>query len=204
MPAYSTEQIRNIALVGHSGAGKTGLFEVLLHAGGALPTAGTVERGTTVSDFDPMERERQHSIQTALASIDHGGVHINLVDTPGYPDFLGPTLAVLGAVETCAVVVNAAIGIEHSTVRLMEYAKARRLCRLPIVQKIDHAEADLELLVEQLREAFATNACQSTCPRKGARKSSTVSSIRRVSRIFRRWSMRTSASSTRSSRSTKT
>ena len=166
MPAYRTEHIRNIALVGHSGAGKTTLFEALLHAGGTLQTAGSVERGTTVSDYDPMEKERQHSIQSALASIDHGGMHVNLFDTPGYPDFRGPTLSILGAVETCAVVVNAALGIEHSTLRLMDYTKARRLCRLIIVHKIDHADSDLELLVEQLRETFGSECLPINLPAK--------------------------------------
>jgi elongation factor G len=167
MPAYTTEQIRNIALVGHQGAGKTTLFEALLHAGGTIQTAGSVERGSTVSDYDPMEKARQHSIHTAIAPIDHGGIHVNLIDTPGYPDFRGPTLSALAAVETCAVVVNAANGIEFSTTRLMEYAKARRLCRLLIVNKIDHAESDLEMLVEQLREAFGNECLPINLPAKG-------------------------------------
>src|SRR5690348_16483392 len=104
--SYSTEQIRNVALAGHSSAGKTTLFEALLHAGGAIQTAGSVERGTTVSDFDPLEKDRKHSIGTSIASIDANGVHINLIDTPGSPDFRGPTLSALAAVETCAIVVD--------------------------------------------------------------------------------------------------
>ena len=154
MPTYTTDQIRNIALVGHAGAGKTTLFEALLHAGGEIQAAGSIERGTTVSDFDPMEKARQHSINSTVASIDHGDVHVNLIDTAGYPDFRGPTLAALAAVETCAVVVDAVTGIAHSTQRLMSYAKARRLCRLLVVNRIDHDDVDLEFLVEQLREAF--------------------------------------------------
>lgn len=167
MPQYSTDQIRNIALVGHQGCGKTTLFEALLAAGGTIQTAGTVERGSTVSDHDPMEKARGHSLGTAIASIDHGGIHVNLIDTPGYPDFRGPTLSALAAVETCAVVINAPHGVEYSSARLMDYARARRLCRLVIVNKIDHAEADLELLVEQLREAFGPECLPINLPSRG-------------------------------------
>jgi elongation factor G len=167
MPQYTTERIRNIALVGHQGAGKTTLFEALLAAGGTIQTPGTVERGSTVSDFDPMEKARGHSLNSAIASIDHGGIHVNLIDTPGYPDFRGPTLSALAAVETAAVVVDAARGVEYGTTRLIDYAKARRLCRLIVVNKIDHAEADLELLVEQLREAFGPECLPINLPARG-------------------------------------
>jgi len=167
MPTYRSEQIRNVALVGHAGAGKTTLFEALLHAGGAVKSAGSVERGNTVSDSDPMEKTRGHSINSAVASIDHGGVHVNLIDTPGYPDFRGPTLSALAAVETCAVVVNATTGIEHSTQRLMDYARARRLARVLIVNRIDDDQADLALLVEQLREAFGPECLPINLPAKG-------------------------------------
>ena len=105
--AYSTAQIRNVALAGHAGAGKTTLFEALLHAGGAIQAAGSIERGTTVSDHDPMEKARGHSLNTAIASTDHGGIHVNLIDTPGFADFRGPTLSAFSAVETACIVVNA-------------------------------------------------------------------------------------------------
>ena len=100
--SYSTDGIRNIALAGQASAGKTTLFEALLHAGGAIQTAGSVEKGTTVSDSDPMEKERKHSMAASIASIDIGDVHVNLIDTPGFPDFRGPTLSALAAVETMA------------------------------------------------------------------------------------------------------
>jgi elongation factor G len=169
MPAYRTDDIRNVALVGHQGAGKTTLFEALLHAGGAIQTAGSIERGSTVSDFDPMEKARGHSIGASIASIDHVSsagqtVHVNLIDTPGFPDFRGPTLSALAAVETCAVVVNAGTGIEHGTARLMEYAKARRLCRLLIVNKIDQDGVKLEALVAQLRDAFGSECLPINLP----------------------------------------
>src|SRR3546814_644467 len=118
--SYTTQQIRNVALAGHPGAGKTILFEALLHAGGTLQAAGSIERGNTAADFDPIERERGHSIDAAIASVDHGGMHLNLIDTPGYPDFRGPTLYALAAVETVAVVVDADGGIGYGTRRRME------------------------------------------------------------------------------------
>jgi elongation factor G len=167
MPAYSTENIRNIALAGHAAAGKTTLFEALLAAGGTIQSPGSVERGTTLSDFDPMEKARGHSINSAIASIDHGGVHINLIDTPGYPDFRGPTLSALAAVETVAVVINAATGIEHSAIRLLEYAKARRLARLIIVNRIDQEDTDLGALVEDLQTTFGSECLPVNLPLSG-------------------------------------
>ncbi|MGH8042344.1 MAG: elongation factor G [Rudaea sp.] len=149
---YTTEGIRNIALAGHSAAGKTTLFEALLHAGGVIGALGSVERGTTVSDHDPMEKDRKHSLNADIASIDNGDFHINLIDTPGAADFRGPTLTALAAVETCAILVNAHNGIEHGTQRMMHYAKTRGLARVLVVNKIDGGNC--RALVEQLREAF--------------------------------------------------
>jgi elongation factor G len=165
--SHSTESIRNIALAGHAGAGKTTLFEALLHAGGAIQTAGTIERGTTLSDFDPMEKERRHSIQATIASIDHADCHINLIDTPGYADFRGPTLSALAAVETCAIVVNASCGIEHSTRRMMAYARARGLARVLVINRID-VEADLGALTDALRDEFGSECLPINLPAKNA------------------------------------
>ena len=173
--SYSTEQIRNVALAGHPGAGKTILFEALLHAGGAIQTAGTLERGNTVSDFDPIEKERGHSIDAAIASIDHGAagkepVHVNLIDTPGYPDFRGPALGALAAVETVAIVVDADTGIGHGTRRMMQYAKDRGLCRAIVVNKIDHASQDIAQLMDALRTEFGPEVLPLNLPADGGSK----------------------------------
>jgi elongation factor G len=167
--SYSTSQIRNVALAGHPGAGKTTLFEALLHAGGALQTAGSIERGTTVSDFDPIEKERGHSIDAAIASTDHAGIHVNLIDTAGYPDFRGPTLAALAVVETVAVVVDADTGIGYGTRRMMEYAQGRRLCRAIVVNKIDHDGANLGALLDDLRETFGNEVLPLNLPANGGK-----------------------------------
>ncbi|HEU4813129.1 MAG TPA: elongation factor G [Xanthomonadaceae bacterium] len=167
---YRTEDIRNVALAGHPGAGKTTLFEALLHAGGAVSVAGTVERGSTVSDFDPMEKQRGHSIDAAIASIDHAGVHVNLVDTPGYPDFRGPALSALAAVETVLVVVDADHGVEYGTRRMMEHAKARQLCRVVVVNKIDHEGANPGRVLAELRDTFGPECLPLNLPADGGAK----------------------------------
>ena len=156
---HSTQQIRNVALAGHPGAGKTTLLEALLHAGGAIQTAGTVERGTTVSDFDPIEKQRGHSIDAAIASFDARtgdgrSLHLNLFDLPSYPDFRGPALAALAVVDTALVVVDAAGGVEYGTRRLMARASERGLCRSIVVNRIDAEGADPGRVLELLREAF--------------------------------------------------
>ena len=165
--AYTTAQIRNVALAGHAGAGKTTLFEALLQAGGAIQAAGSIERGTTVSDHDPVERARGHSLNTAIASTDHGGIHVNRIDTPGFPDFRGPTLSAFSAVETACVVVNAAHGVEYGTRRMMDNAKARRLCRVLVVNKIDAEPGKLRALIGELREAFGPECLPINLPSRG-------------------------------------
>src|ERR1700742_936898 len=109
---YSTQGIRNIALVGSAGAAKTLLLESLLLEGHAIRNKGSLQRGGTVSDFDPQEKRLHHSLDPAICSFDCDSIHINLIDTPGFPDFLGRTLSVVEAVEAVAVVVSAVNGID--------------------------------------------------------------------------------------------
>ena len=161
---YTTESIRNIAFVGHAGVGKTTLFEALLLAGGAIQAPGTVERGNTVSDTDSQEKARVHSIDNCIAGMDRGDCHFNLIDTAGYADFRGPTLAALAAVETVAIVVNAINGIEHGTRRMMMHAHKRGLARVLVINKIDYDGAKLAALVDALREEFGSECLPVNLP----------------------------------------
>ncbi len=167
MSKYTTEQIRNIALAGHAGAGKTSLAEALLDTAGAIRSRGELARGTTVCDYDPKEKELGHSLETALCHFDHDNIHVNLIDTPGYPDFLGRSIAVLPAVETVAVVVNAQSGIELSTQRIMDVAKKYGLCRMVIINRIDAPEADLHGVLRAVRDTFGKECLPLNLPAGG-------------------------------------
>ncbi len=151
---YGSEDIRNVCLVGPSNSGKTQLAEALLYAGGAIPKCGSVDRGDTVLDFTAREQQLGHSQDPAICHLDHKGIHVNLIDTPGYRDFYGRALSVLPAADTAAVVVNAQMGIELVTRRMMKVAKDQRLCRMIIVNKIDVEETDLKALLGEIRSAF--------------------------------------------------
>lgn len=146
--------IRNVALVGASATGKTTLTEALLLRAGAIKTAGCVERGSTVSDHDPLERRVQHSLQTAVVSCLHGGVRIQLLDTPGALEFVGQSLPALEAVETAAIVISATAGVDPTAQRLMAHAAERKLDRIIIVNRIDVPGADCAAVLAQIRAVF--------------------------------------------------
>ncbi len=162
--AYTTADIRNVCLVGPGHAGKTQLAEALLAAGGALSQAGSVEKGDTVSDYSPKEKELGHSIYPSVCHLDHAGIHVNLIDTPGYRDFFGRAVSVLPAVETAAIVIDAENGIQMVTSRMMDAAKEQRLCRMIIVNKIDEEGVDLAGLVDDIRATFGSECLPINLP----------------------------------------
>jgi len=166
--APTLENIRTLALVGPAAAGKTTLAEALLHRAGAIGAAGNVERGNTVSDHDPLEIKAGHSLQSAVMHFEHGGCRVHLIDTPGAPDFVGQSLLALEAVETAAIVISAAAGIEPFAQRMMDYAAEQGLDRLIIVNKIDAEGADLPGLLAQIQQTFGKECLPLNLPDAGA------------------------------------
>jgi elongation factor G len=162
--------IRTLALVGPAAAGKTSLAEALLVKSGTIGAAGSLERGTTVSDYDPLERKMQHSLNTAVLHLNHADTRIHLVDTPGGSDFLGQSLPALEAVETAAIVINASTGIEPMAERMMDYAASRHLDRIIVVNKIDAQGVKLDALLEQIRERFGKECLPLNLPDAGGSK----------------------------------
>ncbi|MEM9414341.1 MAG: elongation factor G [Planctomycetota bacterium] len=166
---YTTENIRNIALVGHAGCGKTTLLETLLARAGMIGQPGPVERGQTVSDFTDEEKEHGHSLYASIVHCDHEDTHINIIDTPGAPDFTGQTVSVFPAVETVAVVIDAHAGIESVTRRMMQRAARRKLCRMIVVNKIDADNTDLAELLENIQTTFGKQCLPINLPANGGK-----------------------------------
>ena len=165
--AYQTSDIRNVALVGHAGAGKTMLLEQLLVEAGAIREAGAIEKGSTVSDWDDLEKQHGHSLSASLAGFDVDGTHLNLLDTPGYPDFVGTALSVLPAVETVAVVINAERGIESTSRRMMSWAEDQDQCRMVVINHIDGDGVDLEAVYQAVQENFGSECLAVNLPKQG-------------------------------------
>ena len=161
---YSTADIRNVCLVGPSHAGKTLLTEALLHAGGKIPEKGSIEKGTTVSDFTTREKEIGHSQYNSVCHLDHEGIHVNLIDTPGYRDFFGRAVSVMPAAETAAIVINATEGVEEMTRRMMRAAHDQRKCRMIIVNQIDAEGVDLEKVFNGIQDAFGKECLPMNLP----------------------------------------
>ena len=167
MPRFSTSSIRNLCMVGNTGVGKTTLVEVLLKHAGAIAVAGTVEKGSTVSDFDGQEKVRLHSLNTSVMSFDASDMHFNIIDTPGLADFRGTTLSAMAAVETIAVVLNAQVGLDASALKLLDRAKARGNERVIIINRIDAEGVNLEAVMAQLKSALGSECLPLNLPSRG-------------------------------------
>jgi elongation factor G len=157
MDEYVAGNIRNIALVGHGGAGKTTLTESLLFATGTTNRLGTIESGNTVSDYSVEEQERQYSLNASLVQFESSGTKINILDTPGYSDFIGEAIGALRAVDNAVVVINAQTGVEVGTELLWGYANDYSLPRMIVVNACSREHADFDQASEQAKERFGSS-----------------------------------------------
>ena len=164
MPHKAADRIRNVALIGHRGSGKTSLHEALLFEAGAVNRLGTVGDGSTTSDYEPDEHEREMSIGASVASFEYDGRKINLIDTPGEPSFVADAAAALHVADAAVVVVNGVMGVEVHTERLWERAQREGLARLVFVNMLDRERADFVRSLESLKDAFGPHVVATEIP----------------------------------------
>jgi elongation factor G len=156
--AHNTKNLRNVALVGHSGSGKTSLAEAVLFVSGKLNRMGRIQEGSTVCDYDSEEIERRISLRTSLVSTDWGGAHLNLLDSPGYADFASEVKSALRVSDACLVVVESASGVDVGTERGWRYAEESGLPRLIFINKMDRPDIDLDQVLQQIKDRFGRQA----------------------------------------------
>jgi elongation factor G len=161
---FPTEKIRNVALVGHGHAGKTTLAEALLYVTGTIPRMGKVEDGSTVCDFDPEEQKRSISVSLSVAPLEHEGAKVNLLDSPGYADFIGDVAAALHAADLAVFVVSAVEGVEVQTEAAWRIAEARGMPRAIFVNKLDRERASFERTLDQLKDRFGNGVAPLELP----------------------------------------
>ncbi|KPK76792.1 MAG: hypothetical protein AMJ79_05385 [Phycisphaerae bacterium SM23_30] len=159
MTKYSTADIRNVVLIGHAGAGKTSLAEAVLHQTGVTTRLGSIDDKSSIMDADLEEKDRGHSIDSALAHFPYKNRQINLIDTPGYPDFIGAALSALPAAETAILVVGIPAGIQMNTRKLFHAAQNRGMACIIVINKIDAGCEELAALVKDLQDTFG-RACR--------------------------------------------
>ena len=164
MPHKAPDRIRNVALVGHRGSGKTSLAEAILFESGVVNRLGRVDDGSTVCDFEPDEQERGMSIGAAVTSFEHDGRKVNMIDTPGEPSFVADTLAALRVVDAAVFVVNGVMGVEVHTERLWRRADEEGLARLVFVNMLDRERADFFRCLESLKAAFGQHVVATEIP----------------------------------------
>ena len=164
MKEYGTEAIRNIALVGHGGSGKTTLSELFLFTASETTRIGTVEEGNTISDYTPNEVEKQISISTGLMHLEWNNNKINLLDTPGFSDFIGEVKASLKVCETAAIVVKSAEGVEVGTESALEIMKEYETASSIIVNKVDNEHSSFNETFANIKDRISSGATVVTYP----------------------------------------
>jgi elongation factor G len=158
MAKVTVQDIRNLVFCGHGGCGKTTLIDHLLVKTGAVNAHPSVDEGTSICDFDPEEKHHKYTIEAKLVHFTHGGKQFHVLDTPGYPDFIGQTIGAMHGVDTAAIVVNAQAGIQVNTRRVFAEAERAGLGRLVVINKMDADNIDFPALVDAIRELWGS-AC---------------------------------------------
>ncbi len=178
MAKHQAADIRNVALIGHGAVGKTTLADLLLLKSGAVTRAGSVDDGSSLLDSDEEAKHHKHSITSTLAHFTHAGKYVNVIDTPGYPDFIGQVIGSLRAVETAITVLSASSGIEVNTRRTFNLAGDEGLGRMIVVNKCDLDNVDFDRLVDSIRETFGSACVPLNVPiGLGAKFSGVVSTL---------------------------
>jgi len=160
MKGYTSDTIRNVALVGHGGTGKTTLLEAALLATGVINRLGRVEDGNTVSDYDKMEIEKGYSIGTSIVPVEYNKVKINFIDTPGYFDFIGEVNSAMRAAEAAVIVVDASSGIQVGTEKAWKSCKEYHMPAFFLINKIDKENVDVDKVIADLKAKFGTSVVQ--------------------------------------------
>lgn len=160
MKGYTSDTIRNVALVGHGGTGKTTLLEAALLATGVISRLGKVEDGNTVSDYDKMEIEKGYSISTSIVPVEYNKVKINFIDTPGYFDFIGEVNSAMRAAEAAVIVVDASAGVQVGTEKAWKSCKEYSMPTFMLINKIDKENVDVDKVIADLKAKFGTSVVQ--------------------------------------------
>ena len=174
MSKFTSERIRNIVLVGHGAVGKTTLADQMLFKAGVGSRAGSVDDGTSQLDTDDEARLHHFSISSAMVHFEHHGMRVNVIDTPGYPDFVGQVISAICAAETALITINASAGIEANTRRTFELAGKAHLARIIVINKLDQDNVDFAALIEINSRIVWQELCSDEC------------ALRRGSQILRR------------------
>jgi len=160
MKRYTSDSIRNVALVGHGGCGKTTILEAALLSTGVINRLGKVEDGNTTSDYDKMEIEKGYSISTSIVPVEYNKVKINFIDTPGYFDFIGEVNSAMRAVEAAVIVVDASAGVQVGTEKACNSCKQFNMPTFMLINKIDKENVNVDQVIADLKDKFGTSVVQ--------------------------------------------
>ena len=184
MPEITTKNIRNVCLLGHGSSGKTSLAEAMLFCAEAIDRMGKVTDGNTVTDYDPEEVARHYSVSLSTANFTYHDIKVNLLDTPGYPDFVGEELEGIRAADAAVIMVDGKAGLEVGTELAWEYACRANIPKVFFINKFDDPEADFSRVFEQLREAFGIRVCPVLVPVRKSGEMVFVSLVDRIAYVY--------------------